>query len=70
MAGHSDLEMTGEYTFVTPERQNELTRRIQKELADATRKTQAQVAAQQADPSAPEIPPALADAAPATTLVQ
>ena len=29
IAGHSDLEMTGEYTFVTAERQNELTRRIQ-----------------------------------------
>src|SRR5579871_5295190 len=35
IAGHSDLEMTGEYTFVTPERQNELTRRIQEKLADA-----------------------------------
>jgi hypothetical protein len=29
IAGHSDLEMTGEYTFVTAEQQNELTRRIQ-----------------------------------------
>ena len=38
IAGHSDLEMTGEYTFVTAERQNELTRRIQKRLADATKK--------------------------------
>lgn len=35
IAGHSDLEMTGEYTFVTPERQNELTRRIQQKLAAA-----------------------------------
>ena len=35
IAGHSDLEMTGDYTFVTPERQNELTRRIQDRLADA-----------------------------------
>ena len=33
IAGHSDLEMTGEYTFVTPERQNELTRLIQRKLA-------------------------------------
>lgn len=32
IAGHSDLEMTGEYTFVTPERQNELTRLIQNRL--------------------------------------
>jgi integrase len=35
IAGHSDLEMTGEYTFVTPERQNELTRRIQIRIAEA-----------------------------------
>jgi len=35
IAGHADLEMTGEYTFVAPERQNELTRRIQAKLADA-----------------------------------
>jgi integrase len=35
IAGHSDLEMTGEYTFVTPERQNELTRRIQQKLTQA-----------------------------------
>lgn len=35
IAGHSDLEMTGEYTFVTPERQNELTRRIQARLTHA-----------------------------------
>jgi integrase len=37
IAGHSDLEMTGEYTFVTPERQNELTRRIQRMLVKAGR---------------------------------
>jgi len=36
IAGHSDLEMTGEYTFVTAERQNELTRRIQQQLAEAS----------------------------------
>jgi integrase len=36
IAGHSDLEMTGQYTFVEPERQNELTRRIQAKLAGAT----------------------------------
>ena len=33
IAGHSALHMTSEYTFVTPERQNELTRRIQERLA-------------------------------------
>jgi hypothetical protein len=38
IAGHSDLEMTGKYTFVTPERQNEQTRRIQEKLAAAERK--------------------------------
>jgi integrase len=37
IAGHCDLEMTGEYTFVTAERQNELTRRIQDKLAAAGR---------------------------------
>jgi hypothetical protein len=29
IAGHRDLEMTSLYTFIAPERQNELTRRIQ-----------------------------------------
>jgi integrase len=38
IAGHSDLEMTGEYTFVSPERQNELTRRIQQKLVEAAGK--------------------------------
>src|SRR5438046_7764798 len=38
IAGHSDLEMTGEYTCVSAERQNELTRRIQKKLREAARK--------------------------------
>lgn len=36
IAGHSDLQMTGEYTFVTPERQNELTRRIQDKITEAS----------------------------------
>jgi integrase len=35
IAGHSDLEMTGEYTFVTAERQNELKRAIQQKLEQA-----------------------------------
>src|SRR5205085_7625958 len=38
IAGHSDLEMTGQYTFVAPERQNELTRRIQQKLKEAANK--------------------------------
>ena len=41
-AGHRDLEMTSEYTFVAPERQNELTRRIQQKLAEAERKQKGQ----------------------------
>jgi integrase len=67
IAGHSDLEMTGEYTFVAPERQNELTRRIQEKLAEAanTRKPPAQPA-----PGAPEVPPSLAETTPATTILQ
>lgn len=40
IAGHSDLEMTGDYTFVTAERQNELTRRIQEKLSVAAKKTE------------------------------
>jgi len=35
IAGHSSLKMTGEYTFVDPARQNELTLRIQERLAGA-----------------------------------
>ena len=35
IAGHSDLEMTEKYTFVAPERQNELTRRIQAKISEA-----------------------------------
>jgi len=34
--------MTSEYTFVAPERQNELTRRIQQKLAEAERKQKGQ----------------------------
>jgi integrase len=68
IAGHSDLEMTGEYTFVTPERQNELTRRIQGKLADAGTKKQEKSACSQ--PIASEVLPSLADAKPATGLLQ
>ncbi len=35
IAGHADVDMTAEYTLVAPERQNELTRRIQARLAKA-----------------------------------
>lgn len=76
IAGHSDLEMTGEYTFVAPERQNELTRRIQEKLANAAAKT-AETAAESEPPppspppaTTPEAPPSLIDTAPVTPLVQ
>src|SRR6266446_5386043 len=54
IAGHSDLEMTGEYTFVTPERQNELTRLIQEKLSAATKKLEENVAG--TTPSTPATP--------------
>jgi integrase len=67
IAGHSDLEMTGEYTFVTPERQNELTRRIQRELAIAGK--------EKSDPESPspptaEIPLGLVDSKTLTPTIQ
>ena len=71
IAGHHDLEMTGEYTFVTPERQNELTRRIQQELSAAGKKKDAGATATvQPLPPVTEPPPSLADTTPATNMVQ
>jgi integrase len=71
IAGHSDLEMTGEYTFVTPERQNELTRRIQDRLSEAAKKIDRdEPGAAPLPPTTPDVPPSLAIATPATTLVQ
>jgi integrase len=67
IAGHSDLEMTGEYTFVTPERRNELTRRIQEKLASASSKSQG---VSDPEPPTPETPSALANRLPATTFVK
>ena len=71
IAGHSDLEMTGEYTFVTAERQNELTRRIQEKLADAAgkRSDKSEAPAQPA-PGGPDVPPNLAETKPVTTVLQ
>jgi integrase len=63
IAGHSDLEMTGEYTFVAPERQNELTRRIQQRLVAAGKEITAEAAINQRPASQQE-------ASLATTLVQ
>lgn len=70
IAGHSDLEMTGEYTFVTPERQNELTRRIQEKLAEAASKRDGKEPAAQPAPVAPDVPPNLAETKPVTTVLQ
>jgi len=67
MAGHSDLEMTGEYTFVTPERQNELTRRIQQKLAAAVARADETVPG--TAPQAPERSPNI-DSEPATLVLQ
>jgi len=71
IAGHSDLEMTSEYTFVTAERQNELTRRIQEKLAEAASKRdgKSEPPAQPA-PAAPDVPPNLAETKPVTTVLQ
>ena len=69
IAGHHDLEMTSAYTFVAPERQNELTRRIQQKLAEVSKNGEAAVPG-----PAPELPPGAGNGqnpAPlATTLIQ
>jgi integrase len=71
IAGHNSLEMTGEYTFVTPERQNELTRRIQRRLADAAEPSKAAAAEPVTTPPANSAPVAdLQHANPATSSVQ
>ena len=71
IAGHSDLEMTGEYTFVTAERQNELTRRIQEMLVQAANNPNgsAQPPAQP-PPGPPDVPPNLAAMKPVTRVPQ
>ena len=51
IAGHSDLEMTAEYTFVAPERQNELTRLIQDKLAQAMKAASPDTPATEVGPS-------------------
>lgn len=71
IAGHSDLEMTGEYTFVTPERQNELTRRIQQKLTEAkNEREELEKAKTPPSNSPPDTRPAFRDLAPATSTVQ
>ncbi len=70
IAGHSDLEMTGEYTFVAPERQNELTRRIQWKLAKAAAGEPKGIAKPSPAPAASEAPPNLAELQLSTPTVQ
>ena len=70
IAGHSDLEMTGEYTFVTAERQNELTRRIQEKISEAEQKVQQRQDVTPPSQSVPEALPSLVNAEPATPVVQ
>jgi integrase len=71
IAGHSDLEMTGEYTFVTAERQNELTRRIQEKLSVAANKSELiTVAPDPTAPTSPPPPPTIGVAVPSIVLVQ
>lgn len=62
--------MTGEYTFVTPERQNELTRRMQEKLAGAaSQRNVNSEAPAQAPPGAP-VSPNLAETKPVTPVLQ
>jgi len=69
IAGHADLEMTGEYTFVAPERQNELTRRIQERLAAASKTTNGALVDQPAAMPSTETG-RLADLQPTTSAIQ
>ena len=70
IAGHSDLEMTGDYTFVGPERQSELPSRIQQKLAQAAAKEPDGIAEPTPAPTTPEVPPSLAELRLSTPTVQ
>jgi len=72
IAGHTNLETTSQYTFVAAERQNELTRRIQRKLADAGRKSEERQPVPGVVPPtpAPEVPPSLTEAVTVTVVVQ
>ncbi|MCC7156545.1 MAG: site-specific integrase [Bryobacterales bacterium] len=77
IAGHCSLEMTSHYTFVAPERQNELTRRIQQKLAAAAKPEEKPAEPQlppsntpPAAPPAPETPPNGGIAISVTTMIQ
>lgn len=73
IAGHHDLEMTSAYTFVAPERQNELTRRIQQKLAEAGKDRKEKKPTSETPPPAPsttEATPSLAETVPITAVIQ
>jgi integrase len=70
IAGHSDLEMTGEYTFVTAERQNELTRRIQQRLALAALEPTPGTNHGNPQTGRPNIASGLTTTEPVTTIIQ
>lgn len=75
IAGHANLETTSQYTFVAPERQNELTRRIQQRLAEAAKKPEEKHATPEvpppvAPPPPPQAPLSLVDEVPFTGLVR
>jgi len=71
IAGHSSVEMTGEYTFVGIRRQDELTRAIQEKLAAAGKKNdQAAKQVTRDGGAGPAGRPSLAEVAPATAVVQ
>lgn len=63
IAGHSGLEITRAYTFVTVERQNELTVRIQRKLAEGHRQVAAAVRDPAAERSSLAVPAALSSPA-------
>jgi len=73
IAGHTNLETTSQYMFVAPERQNELTRRIQQTSAHAGKKSEEKQVAPETLPPAtptPETPPSIADVMPVTAVLQ
>ncbi len=70
IAGHSDLETTCEYSFVSNERQNELTRRMQTKLSDAAAKLRQADGGNKTPSQTPGAPSTLAEAKLATPLLQ
>ncbi len=81
IAVHRDLEMTSLYTFVAAERQNELTRRIQRRLAEAGKREFGDQAENMTEvppampptmpsPPTPSAPPSFCQSVPLTDRIQ